>query len=254
MHHTARYFDAVKPVLTDHFSGAFSLLFYSGRLFDNLGFMGDSKYTQQVLERTYIFPEGIDPATKMLLEECSMIYLSMLREEVCTFATAEDYQYYWKRDKERISSSYSRLHFRHYIAVADRETLSKLHATNISEVSRRGVPLARWELGVTVLLEKITGVPFVNKLRAICLFEADFNYWTTLIFAQRIMKKACEGGGIPDKVYAKKGSHCDDATMTKVFFCDLFRITRHPSAITKTDLGECYDRMAHPPTSIAMQS
>ena len=156
--------------------------------------------------------------------------------------------------KERTSSSYSRLHFGHYIAAAKSETLSGLHAAKICEVSRRGVPLARWGVGVTVLLEKIAGVTFVNKLRAICLFEADFNYWTKLVFARRMMKKAREEDGIPDEVYAKKGSHCDDATMSKVFFCDLSRIMRHPAAITEADLGECYDRMAHPPTSIAMQS
>ena len=107
---------------------------------------------------------------------------------------------------------------------------------------------------VTVLLEKIADVTFVNKLRAIYLFEADFNYWTKLDFAQRTMKKAREDDGILDNVYAKKGSHCDDATMSKVFFYYLSRIMRHPSAITEADLGECYDRMEHPPTSIAMQS
>ena len=42
--------------------------------------------------------------------------------------------------------------------------------------------------------------------------------------------------------------------MIKVFFCDLSRITRHPAAITEADLGECYNRMAHPTTSIVMQS
>ena len=44
----------------------------------------------------------------------------------------------------------------------------------------------------------------------------------------------------------------DGMSMTKVFFCDLFRITRHPVAITEADLGECHDRMAHPPSNIAM--
>ena len=68
------------------------------------------------------------------------------------------------------------------------------------------------------------------------------------------MKKACEERGIPDEVYAKKGSHCDNTTMTKVFLCDLSRIMRHPAAITAADLGECYNRMSHPTTSIAMQS
>ena len=118
--------------------------FYSGRLFNDPGFMGDSKCVQQARAGIYTFPEGIDPATKMLLEEYSIMYLSMSRELVCTFITSEDYQHYWKRVKERTSSSsYSRLHFRHYIAAADRETLSRLHVAKISEVTRRGVPLAR---------------------------------------------------------------------------------------------------------------
>ena len=129
-----------------------------------------------------------------------------------------------------------------------------MHAAKIPEVARRGVPLTRLGVRIIVLLENITGVTFVNKLRAIYLFEADFNYWTKLIFARRMMKKAREEGGIPDVLYAKKGSHFDDATLTKVFFCDLSRIMRHPVAITEADIGECYDRMAHPPTSIAMQS
>ena len=75
-----------------------------------------------------------------------------------------------------------------------------------------------------------------------------------MIFAQRMMKEAREEGGIPDEIYAKKGSHYNNTTMTKVFFCDLSRIMSHPAAITKADLGECYDMMAYPPTSIAMYS
>ena len=36
--------DAAKPILTDCFSGAASLKFYSGRLFDYPGCMGDSEF------------------------------------------------------------------------------------------------------------------------------------------------------------------------------------------------------------------
>jgi len=182
------------------------------------------------------------------------MYLSVSREEVATFVTAEDYQYYWKRVKERTYSSYSRLHFGHYIAAADSEVLSTSHADKLTEFARRGVPLARWKVGVTVLLEKIAGVTFVNKCRARCLFEVDFNYWTKLIFACRMMKKAREEGGLPGDIYFRAGGHCDDATMTKVMFCDHSKIMRHPAAISEANLGECYDRMAHPPTSLAMQS
>ena len=57
-------------------------------------------------------------------------------------------------------------------------------------------------------------------------------------------EKAHEEDGILDEVYSKKGIHYDDATMSKVFFCDLSRTMRHPAAITEVDLGECYDKMA----------
>ena len=87
----------------------------------------------------------------------------------------------------------------------------------MSKVTRRGISLARRGVGTTLILETIAGVTFVNKLGAICIFEADFNYLTKLVFAQKMTKKDCEKDIIPDKVYANKDSHSDDAAMTKVF-------------------------------------
>ena len=66
------------------------------------------------------------------------------------------------------------------------------------------------------------------------------------------MKRALEEGGIPDELYDKKGSHCDNATMTNILFCDLSIIMRHPAAITGADIEQCYDRMAHSLTSIVL--
>ena len=66
--------------------------------------------------------------------------------------------------------------------------------------------------------------------------------------------KARDKGGLPNDIYSKVGGHCDDATITKIMFADHSKIMRHPAAISEADLGECYDRMAHPPTSLAMQS
>ncbi len=71
-----------------------------------------------------------------------------------------------------------------------------------------------------VLLEKIVGNVFLHKLRAICLLEADFNWWNKLIFAKRMMQQAVEEGRIPQECYAKKHSHCNYVVLTKLFFCD----------------------------------
>ena len=53
--------------------------------------MGDAECAQQVLEGTYNHPERIEQASKMILDECSIMYLPMWREEFFTFVTAEGY-------------------------------------------------------------------------------------------------------------------------------------------------------------------
>ena len=69
-----------------------------------------------------------------------------------------------------------------------------------------------------------------------------------------MMRKSRDEGGLPNDIYSKTGGYCDDATITKIMFADHSKIMRHPAAISEAVLGECYDRMAHPPTSLAMQS
>ena len=105
-----------------------------------------------------------------------------------------------------------------------------------------------------MLLEKILGNIFVHKLRAICLLEADFNWWNKLIFAKQMMQQAVQDGSIPQECFAKKHSHCDHVVLTKQFFCDSSRCLHHPAGLRECDFGDCYDRVAHPPKSIALQS
>ena len=93
----------------------------------------------------------------------------------------KNFQYYWQWANEHVPSSYSDLHFGYYKAASIVHDLLVLHAAKLSECTKHGLPLAQWSLGVMVLLEKIMGNTFINKLQAICLFEADFNWWNKLI-------------------------------------------------------------------------
>lgn len=95
---------------------------------------------------------------------------------MATYVTVEDFQYYWQHANERIPSLYSELHFGHYKAASFDPYLSALHAQKLTLCAQKGVPLACWGRGLTVLLEKIIGNNYVNKFRVICLFEADFNW------------------------------------------------------------------------------
>ncbi len=107
--------------------------------------------------------------------------------EIATTISTTDFQQYWKRVDERTSSSFSGVIFSHYKAVASHLMLLSMHAAYLTACARRGIPLARWGIGLTVLQEKIVGNNFVHKLRAICLLEADFNWINKIIFAKWMM-------------------------------------------------------------------
>jgi hypothetical protein len=105
-----------------------------------------------------------------------------------------------------------------------------------------------------VLLEKTRGNNHIHKMHAIVLLKGDFNYYNKTIFARQMMTLMQDRGLIPLKCFAKKGSNCINAIMTKVMMCDKSRIPHHPTCIGGIDFGDCYNRIAHPAASMALQS
>jgi hypothetical protein len=91
---------------------------------------------------------------------------------------------------------------------------------------------------------------FVHKL----LLEADFNWWNKLIFAKRMMQQAGRDGAILQECFAKKHSTCNNTVLAKQFFCDSLHSLHHPAGLGDCNFGDCYDRVAHPLMSIALQS
>ncbi len=69
-----------------------------------------------------------------------------------------------------------------------------------------------------------------------------------------MMKQAGWEGCIPQECFAKKHSHCNYAVLTKQFFCDSSCSLHYLAGLRECNFGDCYDRAAHPPTSIALQS
>ena len=89
-------FGAVSSHLAERFRLAFSAPCMKGKLFDDIGSIGDTTCAQQILDGTYVFPPDTDPATKFLLEEAGITYRKMSKEEVATYVTTEDFQDYWQ--------------------------------------------------------------------------------------------------------------------------------------------------------------
>jgi hypothetical protein len=170
-----------------------------------------------------------------ILVEAHMLYLRLSSKSIETTVSIFDYQDYWQGANEAISSSYSRIHFGHYKAASFDRNLSTLHAAKLSTCAKKGIPLARWGIGLTVLLEKTQGNNNIHKMWAIMLLEGDFNYYMKLIFACRKMIPIQDKGQIPIKCFAKKSSSCVNAIMTKIMMCDESKIHHHPMCIGEND-------------------
>ena len=84
----------VKKNLSECFRLAFTAPLCSGALFNHIGFLGDTEAVQQILEGTYGFPAGTDPATKLMFDEAVITYSKLSQEEVVTYITVDDFQYY----------------------------------------------------------------------------------------------------------------------------------------------------------------
>ena len=98
---------------------------------------------------------------------------------------------------------------------------------------------------LTVMLEKVTGIALVNKLRAILLMEADFNFHNKLIFGNRMLSLARAEGLIPSEQYSEKESTAEDGTFDKILQADVSRQLKQRMGIVSADAANCYDRIHH---------
>ena len=125
-------FHAVSATLAEWFQAALIAPCHQGTFFEDVGHLGDGPVAQQILEGTYKYPPDLDPVTRLLLEEATITYAKLSPTEVATYMTVEDFQRFWQTARERTGSSYSGLHFGHYIVASFYPNLSLLHAAKLS--------------------------------------------------------------------------------------------------------------------------
>jgi len=94
------------------------------------------------------------------------------------------------------------IYYGHYKAAAHSSKISSFLSKKITLIYHTGCPPERWSYGLTVILEKIAGIALVNKLRAILLMEADFNFDNKLIFGKRMLDQARANGIIVPEQYS----------------------------------------------------
>ena len=137
-------------------------------------------------------------------------------------------------------------HYGHYKAAAKRPFLSTLHSSFLNICSQCGISIKRWHKGLTVMLEKCAGNIKVEKLRAILLMEADFNFINKLMFGHRLMKQVMAKCRLPLEIYGGISNRsAQEVAVNRRLTLDLFRLKRRRGAIAGVDATQCYDRIVH---------
>lgn len=227
---------------------------FTSPLLEHVGLLGEKPAVKEILAGTFDFPPGTDLYTIAIMQAACRLFQHMSSEDISTLVSSKDFQQFWLKAREETASSYSNLHFGMYMANAQSDKLSAIHAVKLTLAAKLGIPLKRWHDALTVLLEKTFGCILIDKLRAICLLEADYNWLMKLIFAKRMMDNAKLKGVIPEEQFAKSGSRPQDACTVKTFFCDCARVLHETAAITGNDFKTAFDSMAQPLASVALQA
>eukprot|EP00804_Cyclotella_cryptica_P004495 CCRYP_017638-RA/>CCRYP_017638-RA protein AED:0.30 eAED:-0.69 QI:0/-1/0/1/-1/0/1/0/265 len=160
-----------------------------GRLRGDFGYNANTASGNEVLNGTYRAPTGLHDDTKSIFRSLAALRKCIPLNSVKQIITREEWQWAWRHKHENTSSSQSGLHFGHYIAGAESDILSDVHALKTSLALHYGIALTRWKSGLCVMLEKQPGVRMISKLCAILLMEADFNAANKILFGNRMLNQ-----------------------------------------------------------------
>jgi len=209
-------------------------------IWDIFGDLGITrKAFDQVLNGTFVPPDSCDPFTRKVLTHLSKPAVVRTTPD----PSIEEYIQGWKKAREETSSSYSNVHFGHYIAGSQDERVASLNAGMAALPAMTGYSPNRWRHGLNVMLEKAPGNIDVERLRIILLFEADCNQnnkWIGRAFmreAERHDLLAVEQYG--SRRYKDAITQC----LNKRLWYDYIRSTRQPAALCSNDAKSCYDRI-----------
>jgi len=96
------------------------------------------------------------------------------------------------------------------------------------------------------MLEKVPGCRRPEKLRAILLMEADYNFGNKLFFGYRMMHCAESIGVIPREIEGSRKVHrAVDVALNRCLIWDALRLKRISGILTSVDAATCYNWMAH---------
>jgi len=174
-----------------------------------------------------------------------------------TTITSEDVRTGYKVWKEHTTTAPSGIHLGHFTAVlkwnetpqaleqpslADR--LFTIQARFLQAAITNNIIYDRWKKVVTIMIEKQPGNPTINKLRALHLFENDFNLLLGILWGKRLLRNGENHNAINEAQYGSRNNRStQDALTFKHFAYGISRLTKTDLISFDNDAKACYDRI-----------
>jgi hypothetical protein len=234
--------------LQDRFNQAKHTPFCS-TLLDEIGPLGISGNALAILDGSFQPPETWDPWAAKLLPHLAYAFPPI---NFPMDHSEDDHTQGWKKVRERTSSGISGLTIPQMKA-----HLFDAYNVQVDTIFARmpyqlGFSPDRWRKGIDVMLEKKKGVYNIDKLRAILLYEADFNQNNKKLGRQMLATAELYDAIAPEQFGSRKFLSAVDQSLNKALIFDLWRQYRNSAALCSNDAKGCYDRIVHNVASLCM--
>jgi hypothetical protein len=209
---------------------------------------GLSEAGNKILQGTLFenYDDEIFPELKTFISQLAIPAQLQTIPQISAEITVEDYSKGIKKWRESTSTSPSGRHLGIYKALLPLESITKDMCEMLNVVTRAGLAPKRWTKAISVLLEKDCGQPNINRLRIIHLFEADYNLFLKIMWAQRLVARGEEYHLLGESQQgSRQGRTANDAVLLKKLTYDLSRILRSNLGTFDNDAKSCYDRIVN---------
>jgi hypothetical protein len=241
--------DALLTELQHRFNQAGRTPFLTASLFRDVGPLGISPSSQAILKGQYIPQDDVDEwAVKLLPFLQQAVQTSQIRDLL-----PQEYAAGWKKVRERTSSGPSGLTIPHMKAHGNSEFLTKIDTIMANLPYRYGFSPTRWQKGLDVMIKKKPGARSLESLRAILLYEADFNQNNKRLGREMLHQAELHEAVAVEQYGSRKNMFASDQSLNKALTFDIWRQLRQRGALCCNDAKACYDRIVHSCASLSIQ-
>ena len=181
----------------------------------------DPNFQEEVVHGTYTPPAYLHPTTRDVLLHFKR---TPQIDEIEFSTTFDEFKNFIKNSKERTGTSPAGRHYDHYKALlqSGQTYLETIHA--VLEIAlQNNIILRRWRNTTTTLIEKESGLPYVHRMRAIHIIEAEVQFLAKNFYVTKLMKGAEKNNLLTDEQYGGRAKRqAQSAVINKVMYYTKF--------------------------------